>query len=140
MMFGWPKILASPGYESMLDIGTGCWLNTGCTLDVHAPLVIEDNVYFGQEVMILTQTHAIGTEHRRAGLLRSEPVHIGRGAWIGARATILPGVTIGSGAIIAAGALVASDVPANVLVGGVPARTIRDLGSTHDTHIPNDSP
>jgi maltose O-acetyltransferase len=139
MIFGWPKIFASPGYESMLSIGAGCWLNTGCTLDVHAPLVIEDSVYFGQEVMILTQTHEMGPEYRRAGALRCEPIRIGVGAWIGARATILPGVTIGSGAIVAAGATVVNNVPANTLVGGVPAKPIKNLGSTCDTHATNQS-
>nr|WP_281276226.1 DapH/DapD/GlmU-related protein [Flexivirga caeni] len=48
--------------------------------------------------------------------------------WIGANATILPGVTIGDGAVVAAGAVVTKDVPARTVVGGVPARRIRDIG------------
>jgi maltose O-acetyltransferase len=64
---------------------------------------------------------------RRAGDLKAEPVTIGDGAWIGARATILPGVTIGGGAVVAAGSVVTRDLPANVLAGGVPARVIREL-------------
>jgi len=127
MMYGLPKILAGNDYESMLSIGCGCWFNTGCTLDVHASMVIGDNVYFGQEVMVLTQTHEIGPSERRADRLRCEPVRIGRGAWIGARVTILPGVSIGSGAIVAAGATVTADVPNDALVGGVPAKLIKDL-------------
>jgi len=50
-----------------------------------------------------------------------------RNAWIGANATILPGVTVGENAVVAAGALVSKDVPANTVVGGVPAKVIRQI-------------
>ena len=56
-----------------------------------------------------------------------EPIHIGKNVWIGANATILPGVSIGDGAIIAAGAVVSKDVPENSVVGGVPARKIKSI-------------
>jgi acetyltransferase-like isoleucine patch superfamily enzyme len=55
------------------------------------------------------------------------PIKIGEGVWIGARATILPGVTIGAGSVVAAGSLVTKDMPANVLIAGVPAKVIREL-------------
>ena len=55
------------------------------------------------------------------------PIRIGRHVWIGANATVLPGVTIGDGAIIAAGAVVTRDVPENAIVGGVPARIMRQF-------------
>jgi acetyltransferase-like isoleucine patch superfamily enzyme len=64
--------------------------------------------------------------HRR--VLDISPVHIKRNAWIGAAATILPGVTVGENSVVAAGALVAKDVPDNTVVAGVPAKVIRDLG------------
>ena len=48
-----------------------------------------------------------------------------KNAWIGAGATILPGVTIGENAVVAAGAVVSKDVPANTIVGGVPAKGIK---------------
>lgn len=57
------------------------------------------------------------------------PIRIEADCWIGARATILPGVTIGRGATVAAGAVVIKDVEAETLVGGVPARFIRILKS-----------
>ena len=56
----------------------------------------------------------------------SAPIHIGNHVWVGVRAIILKGVTIGDGAIIAAGSVVTRDVPANTLVGGVPAKIIKD--------------
>ena len=55
------------------------------------------------------------------------PVHVGRGAFLGANVTVLAGVTIGSGAFVAAGSVVTRDVPASTLVAGVPARAIRSL-------------
>jgi len=63
----------------------------------------------------------------RAANLETAPIVLQDGAWIGAGATILPGVTVGSGSIVAAGAVVTKDVLPNTLVGGVPARHIRDL-------------
>ena len=55
------------------------------------------------------------------------PVHIEENAWLGANATILPGVTVGKNAIVAAGAVVTKDVPANTIVAGIPARVIKHL-------------
>ena len=55
------------------------------------------------------------------------PIRIGNNVWIGAQATVLPGVTIDDGAIVAAGAVVTRDVPANVIVGGVPAKIIKKI-------------
>jgi maltose O-acetyltransferase len=90
-------------------------------------VTIGNNVSFGHQVIVLTNTHDIGPASRRAATLCSKAVTIGNGAWLGARCTILPGVTIGDGAVVAAGSVVNEDVPANVLVAGVPARLVRLL-------------
>ena len=110
-----------------LRIGSNCWINAGCVFDASSSIDIGNSVALGQGVMILTNSHEIGPSRERAGTKTSLPVVIGDGVWIGARATVLPGVTIGSGAIVAAGALVNSSVEPDSLVGGVPARLIRKL-------------
>ncbi|WP_299092008.1 DapH/DapD/GlmU-related protein [uncultured Microbacterium sp.] len=88
---------------------------------------IGNDVSLGPFVRLITDSHDIGPSHKRAGRPRHDPIVIGDGTWIGASVTVLGGVTIGRGCVVAAGALVTADVPANTLVGGVPARHIRDL-------------
>lgn len=110
-----------------LHIGIDCFVNDGARFDVSAEIRLEDGVYFGHDVAVLTATHAIGGSERRAGRGSAEPVTVGAGAWIGARATILAGVTIGPGAVVAAGAVVTKSVAPSTMVGGVPAKHIRPL-------------
>jgi maltose O-acetyltransferase len=98
-----------------------------CFFDLNDAITIQSHASLGHEVMLLTASHSIGVGMQGAGDLVTAPIVVGRGAWIGARAMVLPGVTIGVGSIVAAGALVARDVPGNTLVGGVPARVIRQL-------------
>jgi maltose O-acetyltransferase len=113
--------------QDRLSIGDRGWINTGCFFDATDRIDIGDDVALAQQVLILTQTHELADPLRRAGALTAAPVTIGRGCWIGARAVILPGVTVGDGAVVAAGAVVTHDVPPHTLVGGVPAREIRQL-------------
>ncbi len=110
-----------------VEIGARVWINAGCYLDASDRIEIGDDVAIGQNVMLLTQTHEIGDASQRAAANRTAPVTIGNGCWLGARATVLPGVTIGPGSLVAAGSVVASDVAPNTLVAGVPARPVREL-------------
>jgi maltose O-acetyltransferase len=124
---GLPSITGSGEFHKRLIIGKDVWMNVGCVFDVEDCITIGDQVDFGQEVMIITTTHVIGSLNRRAGNMIRKPVTIESGVWLGARCTILPGVTIGEGAIIGAGAVVTKNVAANTIVVGVPAKAIRDL-------------
>lgn len=127
MFWGTPKITGDGDLYKQLVIGDYCWMNDGCFLDLGASITIGDRVAFGHQVLLMTNSHEIGGMDRRAGDLTAEPIVIEDGAWIGARATILPGVVIHEGAVVASGALVTKDVPANTVVAGVPARVVRQL-------------
>ena len=69
--------------------------------------------------------HDLDPEKRQQ--LHPAPIHIGKRVWIGANATVTSGVTIGDNAVVAAGAVVNRDVPANTIVGGVPAKIIKTI-------------
>ena len=101
--------------------------NAGCFIDAMAPIHIADGVRVGCEAMLVTTTHEAGTSDLRAGRMAYRPIRIGRGVWVGARATILPGVNIASGCVIASGAVVHQSTKANGLYAGVPARRVKDL-------------
>lgn len=101
------------------------FINAGCRFQDQGGIYIEEGALVGHNVVIVTLNHDMDPACR-ANLLPA-PVHIGRDAWIGASCTILPGVTIGEGAVVAAGAVVTKDVPARTVVGGVPARAIKEI-------------
>ena len=101
------------------------FINSGCCFQDQGGIEIGNNVLIGQQVVIATLNHEL-TPSKRANLLPA-PVKIGNNVWIGAHATILAGVTIGDNSVVAAGAVVNKDVPANVVVAGVPAKVIKNI-------------
>lgn len=106
-----------------IRIGPNCIIGPFTTLDGRATLTIGRNVNIAGEVLTIGGHHAVDSPTAE-GILG--PVVIEDNAWIAMRATILPGVTVGEGAYVAAGALVNRDVEPYTLVGGVPAKKIRD--------------
>jgi acetyltransferase-like isoleucine patch superfamily enzyme len=107
-------------------IGRNVFINHACSFLDMGGITVEDHVLIGPKVNLITENHPIDPADRRA--LICKPIVIKRNAWIGAAATILPGVTIGENAVVAAGAVVSRDVPANTIVGGVPAKFIKAIG------------
>lgn len=89
-----------------------------------------DGVLIGHNVVLATLNHDVDPQKR--GDMFPAPIRIGNNVWIGAQATVLPGVTIDDGAIVAAGAVVTRDVPANVIVGGFPAKIIKKIEVNHE--------
>ena len=108
---------------SDVEIGPNCIIGPFTTLDGRATLTIGRNVNIAGEVLTIGGHHAVDSPTAE-GLLGK--VVIEDNAWIAMRATILPGVTVGEGAYVAAASLVNRDVEPYTLVGGVPARKIRD--------------
>lgn len=102
-------------------IGAHSVINRDVLLDGRSGLRIGDNVSISEGSQILTLEH---DPNDPAFGWRGAPVVIGDRVFLGARATILPGITIGEGAVVAAGAVVTKDVESFTVVGGVPARPI----------------
>lgn len=109
--------------RGQLEIGEHTVIDRNCTLDARGKLKIGNNVNLAPEVMVLTAYHDPDAEDTFPAIQKS--VVIEDYVWIATRAMILPGVTIGRGAIVAAGAIVTKDVPPQTIVGGNPARVIR---------------
>lgn len=122
------SIAGSKNAQRKLRIGSACMINDGCRFDMGAPIAVGDRVHLGHDATLLTTTHDIGPHEQRVCGSRSESVSIGDGSWVGTRVLILPGVRIGAGCVIAAGSVVTQSVPEDTLVGGVPARVLRQLG------------
>lgn len=108
-----------------IHIGKRVFINSGCKFQDQGGITIEDDALIGHNCVIATLNHSMSPDNR--GDLIPSPVKICSKVWIGANVTILPGVTIGYGAIVAAGAVVTKDVQPLTIVGGVPARIIKEL-------------
>ena len=108
-----------------IHIGKNVFINMGCKFQDQGGVYIGDGALIGHNVVLATLNHVKSPRDRSS--MVPAPIRIGKNVWIGSNATILPGVTIGDGAIVAAGAVVAKDVPENTIVGGVPAKIIRQL-------------
>ena len=112
-------------------MGNHVYANFNLTLVDDANIYIGNDVMFAPNVVIATAGHPLNPTLREKGYQYNQEVRIGNNVWVGANATILPGVTIGDNTVIGAGAVVSRDLPPNVLAMGVPARVVRELGE-HD--------
>ncbi len=104
-------------------IGDNVMIMPDCLMMSRGGITIEDNAMIAANVQLISNNHDL---HDRQ-LLICKPVRICRNAWIGAGATILPGVTVGENAVVAAGAVVTKDVAPNTIVGGNPAKFIKNV-------------
>jgi acetyltransferase-like isoleucine patch superfamily enzyme len=112
-------------YGQNTRIGKNVFINFDCVFLDLGGITIEDNVLIAPKVSLLSEGHPVSPDERQS--LVPGHIHIKKNAWLGAGATVLPGVTIGENAVVAAGAVVSKDVPANKVVGGVPAKTIKTI-------------
>lgn len=112
-------------YGRNITLGKNVFLNTGYTFQDLGGITIGDASQLGPNVTLCTLNHGIPPEQRNT--IFPLPIVIGRNVWIGANATVLPGVTVGDDAIISAGAMVTRDVPQKAVVAGIPARIVKML-------------
>lgn len=108
-----------------MAIGKNVFINAGCKFQDQGGITIGDGALIGHNAVLATLNHDMNPEKRAN--LHPAPIIIGKNVWIGANVTVLPGVTIGDGAIVAAGAVVTKNVAANTIVGGVPAKLIKNI-------------
>ena len=108
-----------------IKIGRNVFINHACSFLDLGGITIEDDVLIGPRVNLTTENHPVDPTKRKHLELKS--ILIKRNAWIGAGATILPGVTVGENSVVAAGAVVTKDVPDNTIVGGIPAKFIKSI-------------
>ncbi|MRG47651.1 sugar O-acetyltransferase [Chitinophaga sp. SYP-B3965] len=119
-----PPFYTAGGNE--IRVGQNVFINQNCTLYDLGGLDIGDDVMIGPNVSIITTGHPIDPSERRNATI-GNPIVIERNVWIAAGATIIGGVTVGENSVVAAGSVVTKDVPPNTLVGGNPAKIIREI-------------
>jgi len=112
-------------YGKNTRIGKNVFINFDCVFLDLGGITIEDDVLIAPKVSLLSEGHPVSPNARQS--LVPGHIHIKKNAWIGAGATILPGITVGENAVVAAGAVVSKDVPANTVVGGIPAKHIKNI-------------
>lgn len=123
-----PTFRCDYGYN--IHVGENFFANFDCVILDVCEVRIGDNCFVAPGVHIYTATHPIHPTERNTMREYGKPITIGDNVWIGGRSVINPGVTIGDNVVVASGAVVTKDVPANVIVGGNPARVIKKIEMT----------
>jgi len=112
-------------FGRFITLGKNVFINHACSFLDMGGITIEDDVLIGPKVNLVTENHPLDPNQRKA--IITKPILVKKGAWIGAGATVLPGITIGKNAVVAAGAVVSGDVPDDTVVGGIPAKIIKSI-------------
>ncbi|WP_128331511.1 sugar O-acetyltransferase [Apibacter sp. HY039] len=114
-------------FGQFIRLGKKVFINSGCIFMDRGGITLEDGVFVGPNVNIITENHSEIPELRSN--VYAKPILVKSNAWIGAAAILLPGVTIGENSIVAAGSVVTKDVPDSTIVAGNPAKIIRKIKS-----------
>lgn len=108
-----------------IKVGKNVFINHCCTFMDRGGIVLEDDVLIGPKVNLITINHPLDPSKRHSTI--STPIVIKKNAWIGAGASVMPGITIGENSVVAAAAVVTKDVPDHVVVAGIPAKVIKSV-------------
>lgn len=114
-------------YGCNIYIGEDCFINFNCTILDEAKVTIGHNVFLGPNVSIYTACHPLEADKRNKFIEWAEPVNIGNNVWIGGDVTLLPGISLGDNVVVGAGSVVTKSFPANVVIGGNPAKVIKEI-------------
>jgi galactoside O-acetyltransferase len=121
-----PPVSANCGLRHV-HFGKRVVVNFSCCFVDDGDIFIGDDTMIGPNCTLATSIHPVSPRLRKYKIQRNKQIHIGRNVWLGAGAIILPGVTIGENAVVAAGAVVTKDVAPNTIVGGNPAKFIKNI-------------
>lgn len=120
------------GFGVNTFLGDGAMINYDCDFMDHGTIKIGSRTLVGPRCQFITVYHPLHAESRLLGKMFTKPITIGADCWIGAGATIMGGVTLENKTIVAAGAVVTHSFPdGSVIVGGNPARVIRQTDDAH---------
>ncbi|MBO0421693.1 chorismate mutase [Enterococcus plantarum] len=120
-----PSISFDYGFN--IHVGKNFYANfNSIFLDI-CPITIGDNCMFGPNVQLYAATHPLHPVKRNSGLEYGKPITIGDNVWLGGGVVITPGVTLGDNVVVAAGAVVTKSFPANCVIGGNPAKIIKEI-------------
>jgi acetyltransferase-like isoleucine patch superfamily enzyme len=106
-----------------VTIGNNVVVMNGCLMMSAGTITIDDDVRIAANTQLISNNH----DPYNRDVITCKPVHICKGAWVGAGSTILPGVTVGKYAIVGASSVVTKDVPDYAVAVGNPARVIKYL-------------
>lgn len=106
-------------------IGKNVFINACCHFQDQGGITLGDGCLIGHNVVFATLNHGFAPADRAS--LYPAPIVLGKNVWVGSNSTLLQGIRIGDNAVIGAGSVVTKDVPANTIVGGVPARILRQI-------------
>jgi maltose O-acetyltransferase len=119
-----------------ISIGAGTFVNVDAVMLDVAPIVIGEACQIATRAQLLTATHPIDPEPRRAGWEYGAPITLADNVWLGGGVIVCPGVTIGRDTVVGAGAVVTRDLPAGVVAAGIPARVLREIGDHDRVAVP----
>jgi maltose O-acetyltransferase len=119
-----------------VSIGVGTFINVDAVMLDVAPVTIGADCQIATRVQLLTATHPIDPEPRRAGWEYAEPITVADNVWLGGGVIVCPGVSIGQDTVVGAGAVVTEDLPAGIVAAGVPARVLREIGDDDRVEVP----
>jgi acetyltransferase-like isoleucine patch superfamily enzyme len=118
------EVIDRERHGGSLKLGRNVSIGRRASLDTSADITLRDGAVISEDVLVLTHDH----DPQDISSTLFSPLVVGKGAWVGARAIVLPScMSIGDGAVVGAGSVVTHDVPAHELWAGNPARFVRKL-------------